>query len=127
MKTFTDIGQFRNVVRDVRSSHDYNGKDENGDTIYAHTSPYPVLRFRGTVKLHGTNSGIAKYSDGRYEFQSRERILAIDDDNAGFMNEMLKKDYQSLFNYIKFNDSCVIYGEWCGQGIQKKCSYCTIA
>jgi hypothetical protein len=31
----------------------------------------------------------------------------------------LKKDYQLLFDHMKFNDSCVIYGEWCGQGIQK--------
>jgi hypothetical protein len=52
-KTFTDIGQYRQVVREVRSHHDFAGKDANGDAIYSHTSPYPTLKFRGTVKLHG--------------------------------------------------------------------------
>ena len=39
MKKFTEIGQFRNVVKAVKSHHDYQGKDENGDTIYSHNSP----------------------------------------------------------------------------------------
>lgn len=53
MKKFTDIGQFRNVVRAVKSRHDYKGRDENDDPIYGHTTPYPTLKFRGTPKLHG--------------------------------------------------------------------------
>lgn len=53
MKKFTEIGQFRQVVTEVRSHWDYSGRDENGDAKYNHTSPYPTLRFRGTVKLHG--------------------------------------------------------------------------
>lgn len=120
MKSFTDIGQFRDVIRGIRSHHDYSGKDENGNAIYQHLTPYPTLKFRGTVKLHGTNSSIVKYkSDGRYEFQARERVLSFTEDNAGFMINMLKKPYQKLFDGIEFNDSCAIYGEWCGMGIQR--------
>lgn len=128
MKKFTEIGQFRNVIREVKTNHDYQGKDENGDAIYLHTSPYPVLKFRGTVKSHGTNSAIVKYKNALefvekdnslntvFEFQSRERILGTegDDDNCGFMKTMLTKDYRKLFEGIEFNNYCAIYGEWCG-------------
>jgi len=119
MKKFTEIGQFRNVVRELKSRCDYHGKDENGDAIYKHSAPYPTLKFRGTVKLHGTNAAIAKYANGEYRFQSRENELSLELDNAGFMRTMLSKDYQKLFDNIVFNDSCIIYGEWCGKGIQK--------
>lgn len=118
MKKYSSIEQFRNVIREVKSIHDYKGRDENGDPIYRHTENYPVLKFRGTVKLHGTNAGIVKYSDGRIEFQSRERILSLDLDNSGFMSEMSKIDLSFLFKDIQFNDYCAIYGEWCGGNIQ---------
>ena len=127
MKKFTEIEQFRNVIREVRSHCDYMGKDENGDAKYSHSTPYPVFTFRGTVKLHGTNSAIVLYKqsdfvDGEqyhFEFQSRENVLSLEQDNAGFMRTMLTKDYRKLFKGIEFNESCAIYGEWCGQGIQK--------
>jgi hypothetical protein len=124
MKAFTEIGQFRNVVREVRSHWDYQGRDANGDAIYQHSTPYPTLTFRGTVKLHGTNSAIVLYKeDDHVEFQSRENVLILEGDepldNAGFMRTMLTKDYRKLFAGIEFNDYCAIYGEWCGQGIQK--------
>lgn len=117
MKKFTEIEQFRNVIREVRTNHDYRGKDENGDAIYKHDQPYPVLTFRGTVKLHGTNSAIASYKGeygNYYKFQSRENELSLEQDNAGFMREMLMKSFETLFADIDFNESCVIYGEWCG-------------
>jgi len=119
MKKYSSIEQFRNVIREVKTRHDYNGKDEEGKAIYQHTENYPILKFRGTVKLHGTNSGIVKYPDGRLEFQSRERVLSLDEDNASFMAEMTKVDLSFLFSNIQFNDYCAIYGEWCGGNIQK--------
>lgn len=126
MKKFTDIGQFRNVIRAVKSYHDYVGNDENGDPIYRHESPYPTLKFRGTIKLHGTNSAIVKYKDEHYEYQSRERELSIKSDNSGFMLNMLKCDVEKLFEGIKFEDHCAIYGEWAGQGIQGKTAVGTL-
>ena len=120
MKKYSSIEQFRTVIKEVRMHFDFKGKDENGKAIYQHTENYPTLKFRGTVKLHGTNASIVKYSDGRFEFQSRERVLSLDDDNADFMAEMLQKNYQSLFDGIEFTDYIAIYGEWCGGNIQKK-------
>ena len=72
MKKYPSIEQFRNVIRTVKERHDFNGKDEYGKAIYQHDSNYPTLKFIGTVKLHGTNSAVVKYSDGRIEYQSRK-------------------------------------------------------
>lgn len=119
MKKFTDIGQFRDVIRAIKSHHDYVGKDENEDPIYRHESPYPTLKFRGTIKLHGTNSAIVMYKDGHIEYQSRERVLSIKEDNASFMLAMMNIDTKKLFEGIEFNDHCAIYGEWCGGNINK--------
>ena len=129
MKSYTDIGQFRNTVKSVRERHDYQGRDENNKAKFKHISPYPILRFRGTVKLHGTNSGIVAYkgNDGKishYGFQTRERDIDLnnlpEDDNYDFAKEMLAKNYKRLFDGIHFNETCAIYGEWCGETIQKK-------
>lgn len=119
MKKYPSIEQFRNVIRTVRSIHDYVGKDENGDTIYKHTSNYPILSFKGTVKLHGTNASIVKYSTGIVEYQSRERVLTLDEDNSGFMATMSSKNLNSLFSNLQYQDYIAIYGEWCGGNIQK--------
>ncbi len=118
MKKYPSIEQFRNVVKAVKTSHDFQGKDEEGNAIYAHTEPYPTLTFRGTVKLHGTNASIVKYADG-FTYQSRERVLSLDDDNAGFMSKMLETDLDVLFNRLPFTEYAAIYGEWCGKTIQK--------
>lgn len=119
MKKYSSIDQFRNVVRAVKSQHDYKGKDENDKPIYFHDTPYPTLTFKGTVKLHGTNAGIVLYKDGHREYQSRERVLSLGQDNAGFMTYMSGVDTSDLFDGIKFNDYIAIYGEWCGGNIQK--------
>jgi len=117
MKKFPSIEQFRHVIRTVKTKHDYKGKDDNGDAIYSHTDNYPVLKFQGTIKLHGTNAAIVKYND-RVEFQSRERVLSLEQDNCNFMASMIDKPIDFLFNF-PFNDYIAVYGEWCGGNIQK--------
>jgi hypothetical protein len=112
MKKYPSIEQFRSVVKNVRYEHDYKG---------SYIGEYPTLKFEGTVKLHGTNAGIVKYLDGRIEHQSRERVLSIEKDNAGFMLSMLsiQSNVEKLFSEFVFNESCVLYGEWCGGSIQR--------
>jgi hypothetical protein len=119
MKKFPSIEQFRSVVRTVKTQHDYQGKDENGDPIYQHLSNYPILKFQGTVKLHGTNAAVVRYKDGRTEYQSRERVLSLEQDNANFMMATMPKNLDFLFSGIEFDDYCAVYGEWCGGNIQK--------
>ena len=52
------------------------------------TAKLPILNFEGTVKVHGTNSGMQLSQDilGLINFncQSREREITVNDDNAGF-------------------------------------------
>lgn len=119
MKKFTDIEQFRNVIRGVKSHHDFKGYDEAEQPIYRHDSPYPTLTFKGTVKLHGTNAGIVLYKDGHIEYQSRERVLSLTSDNAKFVLCMSLVDVKKLFEGIEFTDHIALYGEWCGGSIQK--------
>ena len=119
MKKYPSIEQFRNVIKSVRLIHDYQGKDEEGKAIYKHKDNYPTLKFHGTIKLHGTNSGVVKYSDGRLEFQSRERVLSLEEDNAGFMATMMSKDLEFLFSGFTPKEYVAVYGEWCGGNIQK--------
>ncbi|MES2395839.1 MAG: RNA ligase family protein [Bacteroidota bacterium] len=119
MKKYPSIEQFRNVIRTVKAIHDYQGKDEEGKAVYQHKDNYPVLKFQGTIKLHGTNASIVKYSDGRLEFQSRERVLSLEEDSAGFMATMMSKDLEFLFSGLKLKEYVAVYGEWCGGNIQK--------
>lgn len=118
MIKYPSIEQFRNVIRAVKAKHDFQGKDEEGSPIYQHLSDYPTLTFKGTVKLHGTNAGIVKYKD-RIDYQSRERVLSLEQDNAGFMLSMSGKNLDFLFEGIEFNDHIAVFGEWCGGNIQK--------
>ena len=86
MIRFPSIEQFRTVIRHVQQQTRYVGKDENGDAIYNASKPLPTLKFRGTVKLHGTNAGIVyDFETDDFTYQSRERVLTLTQDNAGFM------------------------------------------
>lgn len=134
MIKFPSIEQFRNVIRHVKTHAQYAGRDENGDAIIDQSKPIPTLKFRGTVKLHGTNAGIVVNTDtsspeyGTMVYQSRERELSLTSDNAGFMLYM-SKHYEithdiakQVFEILGPDAPVVkvaIFGEWCGSGIQK--------
>lgn len=119
--SFPDIDQFRNLIRNVASRAQYIGDDNNGDPVYDATKPLPTLTFEGTVKLHGTNAAICvNRNESRVWYQSRERVLTIDSDNAGFTRhfEPIVHKFLQLIDGFLGNEICV-YGEWCGSGIQK--------
>lgn len=130
MIKYPSTEQFRNVIKAVEWRTNYAGKDENGKPKFT-PRPQPTLKFRGTVKLHGTNAGIVRRwgADGEpyFTFQSRERELSLQQDNAGFMLAMSAKEQIliELFNRIRqaaeissFNDPVTVYGEWAGGNIQ---------
>ena len=125
MIKFPSIEQFRNVIRHVKSIAQFVGTDENGDPVYDQSIPLPTLQFCGTVKLHGTNAGIVYDMDDKsIQYQSRERILSLTRDNAGFMLYMMKREavLKNIFDSIwvpSGTRKIAIFGEWCGQGIQK--------
>jgi len=126
MIKFPSIEQFRNVIRNVTHRARFVGVDANGDPQYNPHATLPKLKYRGTVKLHGTNAGIVfDIKTGEFSFQSRERVLSLEQDNAGFMLSMSNKlnVLKDLINdFIRFEvgniDKVVVFGEWAGGNIQ---------
>lgn len=123
---YPKITQFRNVVSTIKRQADFVGLDDNGDAIYDSSQPKPVLTFKGTIKLHGTNAGVCYNKEQGMWVQSRENIITPEKDNAGFafFVEANKDVFYSLFNtldalYNLEDKTFSIYGEWAGKGIQK--------
>lgn len=128
MIKFPSIEQFRNIVADINRTYNFVGLDETGEAIYDISKPKPVLTFKGTVKLHGTNAGVCfNMLEGMW-VQSRENIITPEKDNAGFafFVETNRGAFQNLFYDIMLRlnldtnqNTISIYGEWAGKGIQK--------
>lgn len=78
----------------------------------------PKVTYRAKIKLDGTNGGVQIFSDRRVVAQSRTRIITPQADNAGFASWVSENiDY---FENLAIADRITIFGEWCGQGIQKR-------
>ncbi len=117
LEKFPSIEQFRSVLKDIRNSY--------------WADQVPTLQLEGTVKLHGThadvlihrNSGPVTYS---VQYQSRNRVLSIQDDNCGFAMHMEAIPRGILEQFIEqfaaaYNEpfeKLTIAGEWCGGNIQ---------
>ena len=111
---FPSIGQFRNAVYNVN----YHSIDR-------------VIQFERTVKIHGSNASIVipLWGDTAIYAQSRNNIITPEKDNAGFAR-WVEDNREVLTNHLAEHVSdilgnwdnethVVVYGEWCGQGIQK--------
>ena len=130
--SFPSIERFANIVANVNREYNFVGLDDNGDAIYDHSKPKPVLTFKGTVKLHGTNAAVS-FTEGDYWVQSRENIITPEKDNAGFAffvesKKEVFKDFVTKINSVNFeslhDNTFTIYGEWCGGSIQKGVAIC---
>ena len=125
MYKYPSIDQFRNLVKTIVLSNSYEGRDENGNPIYNPLAIPPIVTINGTVKLHGSNSSIVYDSEDNYYAQSRERVLSIESDNAGFcvfshrVKSFVEPILKNILSDYESALSVVIYGEWCGKGIQK--------
>jgi hypothetical protein len=113
MEKFGSIEQFKNIIKQVRDQSNWNG------------TPLPTLEFIGTVKLHGTNASVVFDEDGSHTFQSRDRELTLESDNAGFAMwgerniEALRKSLVFASAILEGSKKIIIFGEWCGGSIQK--------
>ena len=102
---FPEIQQFRNTIRTVKERAEYDGV------------PLPTLTFVGSVKLHGTNSSVVFPETGGHYCQSRTQVIEPGKtDNAGFAGWV--ESNLHLFEHLE-KSGVIVYGEWCGQGIQK--------
>lgn len=128
--SFPSIAQFRQVVSTVQHHTRFAGLDEDGNAKYNNAKPLPSLKFKGTVKLHGTNAGVGSNAAGDFWVQSKENIITPLKDNAGFA--MYVHGAQSVFDALidaakaitplQDHQSLLVYGEWCGGNIQKNIS-----
>lgn len=127
MIKFPSIEQYRNVIKNLREHFSYIGKDDEGKAIFDENMVFPTIKFTGTPKGHGTNAGVTmNVSTGEIWAQSRENILSIEKDNAGFafFVDSHKKSFRQMFEIITdklgiYDGFVTIYGEWAGPGIQK--------
>jgi hypothetical protein len=128
MIKYPSTPQFREIVGDINRHNNFVGLDEAGNAIYDPSKSKPVIKFIGTVKLHGTSSGVCFNNIGGLWVQSRSNIITPQSDNAGFafFVESKKESFIKLIKDIsvKYNvdlnlNTIVIYSEWAGAGIQK--------
>jgi hypothetical protein len=127
---FPKIGQFRNVIKDLSHQIAFEGLDEEGNAIYNNQKVKPTLTFYGSVKLHGTNAGVAYNKNLGMWTQSRNNAFTLDqaDSHFGFtfFVNRNKEIFQEFFDKIAKehnvpdHKAIVIYGEWAGKGVQKK-------
>lgn len=122
---FSKIGQFRNVISDIRHAAQYQGVDADGNPIMDRNVTLPTITFNGTVKLHGTNAGVAQGANGEIWYQSRKNVITPQNDNAGFAffadsnKDVFVGFFEELRNKTGITDKMIIFGEWCGGNIQK--------
>jgi len=126
--SYPKIAQFRNVVSNINREITFTGLDEDGKAIYDPSIKKPTLTFKGTVKLHGTNASVCFNSENGFWIQSRQNIITVEKDNAGFafFAESRKSEFLTLLEILADEDDNIdaectisIYGEWAGKGIQK--------
>jgi len=123
MERFTEIEQFRHMVKKVERLYRYEQIGE--EWVYNYKLPVPKLSFTGTCKLHGTNAGIHR-KDHKITYQSRNNEITVEEDNIGFarfISEIPEFLVHYLFDEIsiKEKDEVVIFGEWIGPRIQGGC------
>jgi len=116
-KKFPSIKQFRNTVHAVRERANFQGLDSTGEPIYKDAERYPVINFRGTVKIHGTNIGISIDSAGKLTPQNRNCVITEPGTAHGFRNFMDKLPSGLLVDC--FTKNITVFGEWCGEDIHK--------
>ncbi len=126
--SYPKIKQFTEIIQQINRQATFVGLDENGEAIYDSLLPKPILTFKGTVKIHGTNSGVSFNSQQGIWFQSRENIITPQVDNAGFAFFASSKErvFMSIIQDVAVAhgvdmdiNTISIYGEWAGKGIQK--------
>jgi hypothetical protein len=79
----------------------------------------PCVTYRAKVKVDGTNGAIHALPGG-FAAQSRTRLLVPGDDNYGFAAWAHGEAVEFCAGLHARLGRAVVYGEWCGRGIQKR-------
>lgn len=105
-RKWTDIELFPTILRDLQKYHEAGGPKP------------PTVAYREKVKLDGTNSA-GRFRHGKLEgFQSRNRDITPEDDNAGFARWASGVTWPT-FDAERSLPVLLIHGEWAGPGVIK--------
>ncbi len=126
--SFPKIGQYNTIIQGIISNARFRGISETGEPIYDNEVILPKVIFKGTCKLHGTNSAICAQNDELW-LQSRENVITPIKDNCGFASFFSGEEKQAvimdiitklrvIYNIPKERVIC-LFGEWVGPSIQK--------
>ena len=122
---FPSIEQFRHQLKALKDFIYFNGLVDDEPT-FDYTRTLPTVAVNCAEKIHGTYAGVV-YADNQLYAQSRNKVVTIGDDNAGFalFVEQHKTLLTNICNVLKqvYNlsdsDTIVLSGEWAGGNIQK--------
>jgi hypothetical protein len=130
MTRYAETVQFRQAITDANrySCHLSN----------THGKQRPIFNFIGTVKLHGTNAAIGYRRGSGYWFQSRNRVITLAEDHAGFalhfdpladefFTDHVLPNCPIVRQHYELGDRIVIFGEWCGGTIQENVAICGLS
>ena len=107
------IELLHNLVRSVGRQKEYH--EANGEPFTA-----PTITYRAKVKLDGTNAVIQISPDGVVTAQGRNRTLSTEDDNHGFA--VWVSGVEEKLSALRQAERVVLFGEWCGRGVQRHCA-----
>ena len=95
------VRYLHNVVRTLTLLHEEAGR------------PFPVVRYRAKVKLHGSNCAVLV---GEHDIatQSRTTMLTPRSDYKGFSAWV--HEHAAYFRGLR--PGLVVFGEWCGPGVE---------
>lgn len=118
LQKFSDIEQFRNVLRNVQHKAQFTGLDAAGEPIMNQLAIAPIIRYESTVKIHGSNMSIRIEGD-KVTAQSRNNEITPENDCYGFAKFIVALPIE-VINTFKalFGDNIVVFGEYFGKGIQ---------
>ena len=127
MKGYRKTLTWENFVNSVLHRSRFVGLDETGQPIYEENVEYPVIKFNGTVKLHGTNAGVSyNVETGEIWPTKKSQLMKSETGHMGF-NEWVFQNKDYFLNYFKEIDEKLnvngnyvgynLYGEWAGKGI----------
>jgi hypothetical protein len=125
-KAFKKIPQFKDAIKTIRLQSQFTGLDDEGRPIYNAEAPLPVVKFTGTVKLHGSNASIRlDRNTGIVTPQKRTSDLGGIAGHFGFVEHVKAHEdfYREKLTEIcdRYDISSVnVFGERVGEGVQKK-------
>jgi RNA ligase len=107
-----EIESFHNIRKFIRVDPNewFRAKEQLSGTS--------IVAYKAKVKLHGTNAAVQVHTDGTIVCQSRTNIITPENDNAGFARWANSLCWPDNFAW-KSATGFILYGEWCGPGIQK--------